>query len=101
VVQVASAPRTAAIARAAGAHVVPLRADVVYRAPSGRRCQWLPDPRVSDGRFQTVPADALFVYLDMPAGGVRRGRAAVWNDGFRLAAANWKLLREVKHAPAR
>lgn len=65
-----------------------LRADVVYVAPSGRRCRWLP----FTGQQKNVTTYAMFVYVDR-AGTGRHREAAAWHDGFVLASGNYRLLR--------
>lgn len=66
-----------------------LRADAVYRAPSGRLCRWVP----SQDRQRHVRSYAVFVYLDQgPA--PRHQEAAGWAEGFHLTPANYGLLRE-------
>lgn len=73
-----------------------LRADVVYRAPSGRLCRWVP----LGGDHHQVTTWAFFEYL---RDGVqhRHGRKALWADGFVLSPKNYQLLQEVRHAAAR
>jgi hypothetical protein len=66
----------------------PLRADVVYLSPSGRRCRWVP----GRGEHRQITSYATFVYVDQ----VRRQRhteAADWREGFHLTPANYQLLR--------
>ena len=76
----------------------PLRADVVYLAPSGRRCRWM----AGTGNQNQLTSDASFVYVDAPHGGRRRHReATLWHDGFCLSPANYQLLREVPDAATR
>jgi hypothetical protein len=63
---------------------------VVYRAPSGRPCRWVP-PK-AQGR--QVVSYATFVYLDVGVKS-RHVEAAGWMEGFHLAPANYQLLQEV------
>lgn len=67
----------------------PLRADVTYRAPSGRLCRWTPP----QGE-RKVTAYAVFVYLDVGVKN-RHTAAAGWMEGFLLAPANYRLVTEV------
>ncbi len=64
----------------------PLRADVVYLAPSGRRCRWLPHA----GAQRQITAYATFEYLRGP--GSRSG-GSVWDNQFVLTPPNYQLLR--------
>jgi hypothetical protein len=73
----------------------PLRADVVYRAPSGRLCRWVP----LGGDQRQVTSFSFFEYLR--DGQQRHGPRALWADGFVLAPANYQLLREEHDAAAR
>lgn len=67
-----------------------LSADVVYLAPSGRRCRWVP----LGGDQRQVSAWSFFEYL--PDGhGRRHGSAAKWAEGFCLSPANYRLLRRL------
>jgi hypothetical protein len=67
----------------------PLRADVVYIAPSGRRCRWLP----ASGEHRQITSHAHFIYLDRPQGRQRHREAANWQEGFYLTPPNYQLLR--------
>lgn len=67
---------------------VPLSADVVYVAPSGKRCRWVPD------KGERITSCATFVYVDLPSKRERRHtEAAAWHEGFRLTPQNYRLLR--------
>lgn len=68
----------------------PLRADVTYRAPSGRLCRWVP----TQGPGRQVTSYAVFVYLDVGVKN-RHTEAAGWMEGFHLTPENYQLLREV------
>lgn len=72
---------------------VALRADVLYRAPSGRLCRWVPP----SGEHRQITAFGQFEYLRRE----QRGARQALPDGFVLAPANYRLLREVSDAPAR
>lgn len=80
---------------------VPLRADVIYLSPTGRRCRWLP----AAGDQHQLTAYATFVYLhEAKRGRQRHTQAAQWHDGFCLSPANYQLLKvdaEGVHAAAR
>lgn len=66
---------------------VPLRADAVYRAPSGRLCRWVPPA----GEQRQITAFGQFEYLRRQ----QRGARQALPDGFVLSPANYRLLREV------
>lgn len=66
---------------------VALRADVLYRAPSGRLCRWVPP----SGEHRQITAFGQFEYLRRE----QRGARQALPDGFVLAPANYRLLREV------
>ena len=66
----------------------PLRADVVYLTPTGRRCRWVP----LGGPQHRVTAHAFFEYLHAD-GSHRHGPKVFWADGFVLAPPNYRLLR--------
>ena len=74
---------------------VALRADVLYRAPSGRLCRWVPP----SGEHRQITAFGQFEYLRDQSH--RHGPCTSWADGFVLSPANYRLLREVAHAPTR
>lgn len=74
---------------------VALRADVLYRAPSGRLCRWVP----LGGDQRQITSHSFFEYLR--DGSHRHGPCTAWADGFVLSPANYRLLREVAHASAR
>lgn len=65
----------------------PLQADVVYLAPSGRRCRWVP----LGGQQRQITSHAFFEYL--PDGQQRHGARTSWADGFVFTPANYQLLR--------
>lgn len=69
----------------------PLRADVVYLSPTGRRCRWVP----GKGEHRQITSYAVFVYLDVGVKN-RHVEAAGWMEGFHLTPANYQLLREVR-----
>jgi hypothetical protein len=72
--------------------VATLSLKATYVTPTGRLCQLQPQPRHGVG----AGGDSFsFLYVDVEAA-FRTGRpTAVERDGFRLAAANIGLLREV------
>lgn len=70
-----------------------LRPDVVYRAPSGRRCRYVPSRKLQ--------SYAVLEYLPEPGQVQRHVPGAAWAEGFFLTPANYGLLEELPDVPHR
>lgn len=81
-----------------GARVARLRADRIYRTPSGRLCRWL--PKEGDTGLER---EAEFAYLRTGNVAHRHGDKTDWNDQFKLTRPVYVLLCEVgeHHATTR